>query len=451
MIETNHIDWDALTDQTVHNLSRLIQARTINPPGNEIEAILVIKDILDRAGFPQVDYTIVESAPGRANLVARLRGDGSKAPFLLSGHVDVVPVEEEHWSRDPFGGEVVDGVLWGRGALDMKGFLAMYLQVFLQAFQQKLPLKRDLVLAAIADEEAGFDHGSRFLVDQHRDLIAAEYGITEAGGLTLHMGGRKLYPIQVAEKCVCWMRMIANGQPGHGSLPHKDNAVLHLAQALERIHKAGHLPVHITPPVEAMFKTLGSQLGFPVSVAISLLQNPTLAGWLLNRLLGEAGSFLGAMLTNTVSPTILKAGSKTNVIPSQAEATLDCRLLPGQSAEDAQAEILAIAGEKVSLEVLITSGGAAFPVDTPLYRLMEKATRKMDPEGLVFPMLMPGATDASEYKRAGICMYGFTPVTLPPDLPLAKLGHGHDERIPISGIREGLPTLWQVVNEFVCA
>jgi acetylornithine deacetylase/succinyl-diaminopimelate desuccinylase-like protein len=450
-MDTQQMDWDYLTDECVQNLSRLIQARTINPPGNEIEAILMIKEILDRAGFPQEDYSIVESAPCRANLVARLRGDGSEAPFLLSGHVDVVPVEEEYWDRDPFGGEIVDGVLWGRGALDMKGFLAMYLQVFLQAFRERLPLKRDLILAAIADEEAGFEHGSRFLVDQHRELISAEYGITEAGGLTLHMSGRKLYPIQVAEKCVCWMRMTANGQPGHGSLPHKDNAILHLSKALERIRKAGHLPVHITPPVEAMLDSLSGQLGFPASIALGLLQNPALAGWLLNRLPGDAGSFLGAMLTNSVSPTILKAGSKSNVIPSQAEATLDCRLLPGQTPEDAQGEILAITGGQVSLEVVITSGGAAFPVDTSLYQLMEKTTRQMDPEGLVFPMLMPGATDASEYKRAGICMYGFTPMILPLDLPLAKLGHGHNERIPISGIRAGLPSLWQVVSEFICA
>jgi acetylornithine deacetylase/succinyl-diaminopimelate desuccinylase-like protein len=450
MMQTRDLKWDALTDQTAGNLARLIQARTINPPGNEIEAILVIKDILEREGFPREDFTILESAPGRANLIARLHGDGSRAPFLLSGHVDVVPVEEDHWSRDPFGGEIVDGVLWGRGALDMKGFLAMYLQVFLQAYHQGLPLKRDLILAAIADEEAGFDHGSRFLVEQQRELIAAEYGITEAGGLTLHMGGRKLYPIQVAEKSVCWMHMTTAGRPGHGSLPHTDNAVLHLSQALERLHKAGHLPVHITPPVEAMFDALASQFGFPISVVLSLLRNPALAGRLLNRLSGDTGSFLGALLTNSVSPTMLKAGAKANVIPSQAEATLDCRLLPGQTSEDAKAEILAIAGDRISLDIVHTSGGAAFPVDTPLYRLMEEATHQMDPEGLTFPMLMPGATDASEYKRAGICMYGFTPVILPPDLPLAKMAHGHDERIPISAIRAGLPALWQVVSEFVC-
>ncbi len=186
-MDTN-IDWDACTNDTVQQLSDLIRINTVNPPGNEIAAILKIQQILLDAGFPSEDIHILESAPGRANLIARLRGDGSGKPILLSGHVDVVMAEPEHWDHDPFGGEVIDGYVWGRGTLDMKGFLCMYLQIFLQAFRQKLPLKRDLIFAAIADEEAGFTHGSKFLVNQHRDLIDAEYGITEGGAFTIYFG-----------------------------------------------------------------------------------------------------------------------------------------------------------------------------------------------------------------------------------------------------------------------
>ncbi|MEW5870152.1 MAG: M20/M25/M40 family metallo-hydrolase [Chloroflexota bacterium] len=445
------INWDAATDETVRNLVHLVQAETVNPPGNEMPAIQVIKSILDQEGFPEGDYTILEAAPGRANLVARLRGDGSQRPLLLTGHVDVVPVERQYWSRDPFGGEVVDGCVWGRGTVDMKGDVARYLQTFLLAYRQKLPLKRDLIFAAIADEEAGFKYGSRFLVEEHRDLIDAEFALNEGGAMTIFLAGVRLYPIQVAEKGVCWMRATTQGRPGHGSMPHEDNAVLHLAQGLERLRRAGHLPVHITPPMKRMLDGMASQMRFPLGTLIGLMRSPRLAGFLLPRLPAEARSLFGAMLTNSVSATMLQAGTKVNVIPSTAHADLDCRLLPGQTMQDAMREIRAITGDKLELEPLITSSGASFSMDTPLYRLLEQATRRMDPQGVVVPMLMPGATDACEYQKAGITVYGFTPGVMPQDFSIAKLAHGHDERLPLSAIRTGLPALWEVVSEFCCA
>ncbi len=442
------IAWDAEVAETVNNLCHLIQAETVNPPGNELPAILLVKDILDRAGVPGEMYTIVESAPGRVNLVARLRGDGSERPLLLSGHVDVVPVEREHWSHDPFGGEVIDGVVWGRGALDMKGFLAMYLQVFLMLFRQNTALKRDVILAAIADEEAGFAHGSKFLVEKHRELIDAEYAFTEGGAMTVQMGKTRLYPIQVAEKSVCWLRMRARGKPGHGSIPHADNAVFHLAEALAKINRAGHLPVHITPTFQAMMSSAGKQISFPGQLVTGALQSPGLVSLALGRLKGPAKNFLRALTTNTVSATMLQAGSKVNVIPSSAEVALDCRLVPGQTPDDVMREIKAITGDDVELEVVNTSGGAEFSTETPLYKIMANATRKMDPGGLVIPMLMPGATDASQYRQAGMKIYGFTPGVLPADIPIMSMAHGHDERLPISYIKTGLPTLWEVVNQF---
>ena len=442
------IQWAAEVEQTVQNLSRLIQAETVNPPGNELPAILLVKEFLERAGVPGEMFTIVESAPNRVNLVARLRGDGSERPLMLSGHVDVVPVEREHWTRDPFGGEVVDGVVWGRGAMDMKGFLAMYLQVFLLLFRQKAPLKRDVILAAIADEEAGFTHGSKFLVEKHRELIDAEYALTEGGALTLHLGKTRLYPIQVAEKSVCWLRMRTHGKPGHGSVPHGDNAVFHLAQALAKIRKAGHLPVHITPTFQQMMRSAGGQLGFAGSLGTKALQSPGLVSLALNRMKGTGRNFLSALTTNTVSATMLQAGSKINVIPSTAEVGLDCRLLPGQTPADVMREIKGIVGEQVELEVIDSTEGAAFSADTPLYKILEQATHKMDPDGLVIPILMPGATDASQYRRAGMTIYGFTPGILPADMPIMSMAHGHDERIPVSYFASGLPALWDVVTRF---
>lgn len=440
--------WAADIEETVKNLSRLIQTQTVNPPGIETPAILLIKEILEGAGVPSEMFTIIESAPDRVNLVARLKGDGSERPLLLSGHVDVVPVEREHWSRDPFGGEVIDDIVWGRGALDMKGFLAMYLQIFLMLYRQKTGLKRDVILAAIADEEAGFTHGSKFLVEQHRELIDAEYGITESGGLTVNLGKTRLYPIQVAEKSVCWLRMRTKGKPGHGSIPHADNAVFHLAEALAKINRAGHLPVHITPTFQAMMDSAGAQIPFAGRMATRALQSSSMVSLAIKRMKGTGKNFLRALTTNTVSATMLEAGSKVNVIPSSADVALDCRLVPGQTQQDVIREIKAITGDGVELEVIRSMGGAEFPTDTPFYKLMEAATRKMDPDGIVIPMLMPGATDASQYQRTGMKIYGFTPGILPAELPLMTMAHGHDERIPISFIEAGLPALWDVVNQF---
>lgn len=445
------INWEQITEETVNILSRLIRVETVNPPGNEMSAIQVVKDILEAEGIGDDVYKILESAPGRANLVARLRGDGSERPLLLTGHVDVVPVEPDYWTHDPFGGEVEDGYVWGRGAVDMKGFLAMFIQTFLLVKRHGLPLKRDLILAAIADEEVGFTHGSRFLVDHHRELIDAEYAFNEVGGNTFYMSGLPVYPIQVAEKGVCWLKMTATGEPGHASMPHKNNAVLHLAKAIDRLRLAGRLPIHLTPTVDQMLEILSQNLSFPAGLLIGQLRNPRLAGRALGFLPDEPKRLFNAMLTNTVSPTILKAGNKTNVIPSIAEAEIDCRLLPGQTAEDAIQEILAITGRNVHLEPLVTSKGAEFPTDTPLYKQMEKALLKMDPNGVVTPMLMPGASDAAEYQRAGIIVYGFTPGIVPPDFPLIDMAHGHDERLPVSYIRSGLPALWDVVSEFCVA
>lgn len=444
------LDWKAATAETVENIQRLVRIDTTNPPGNELPAVLLIKDILLQNGFPADNIQVLESAPGRANLVARLHGDGTKRPLLLSGHVDVVPVEREHWSHDPFGGEIDEGYIWGRGTLDMKGFVSMYLETFLQAFRQGIPLKRDLIFAAISDEENGFNYGSKFLASQHAELIDAEYGLTEGGAMTIHMGNVRAYPIQVAEKGITWLRMTAVGEPGHGSMPHANNAVLHLAQAIERIRRAGHLPVHLTPTFLRMIDSVAAQLPFPTKLIGPLLHNRLSASLILKLVPEKSLGLVAPLFVNSVTPTVLKAGSKTNVIPSLAEAQLDCRTLPGQTPEDVIREIQAVVGQGVKLEILSTSTGTEFSTDTELYRLLVKATQAMDTGGLVFPMLMMGATDACQYQRAGITMYGFTPGVLPKDFPIAKLGHGHDERLPISYIESGLPVLWQVVEQ-ICS
>jgi acetylornithine deacetylase/succinyl-diaminopimelate desuccinylase-like protein len=446
MSETTN--WKMMTDETVSSLSRLIREATINPPGNELPAIWVVKGILEAAGVPAEMFRIVESAPNRANLVARLKGDGTERPFLLSGHVDVVPVEKERWTHDPFGGEVIDGMVWGRGALDMKGFLAMYLQVFIELFRQKMPLKRDVILAAVADEENGYGYGSKFLVEKYPQLIDAEFGLTEGGAVTLYFRKTRLYPIQVAEKRVCILRLTAIGKPGHGSIPHAENPVFTLARAIEKIRQAGHLSVHLSPTFLRMMDVASQQTQFPLKLLLRLLQVPVVLNLALALTRGDFHDVLRAMVTNTISPTMLQAGSKVTVIPSKAEAGIDCRLVPGQTPEDVKKEIQHIVGQDIELETMFVTEGTEFPIDTPLYKLLEQKTHQMDPGGVVIPILMPGATDACQYQKLGMKIYGFTPGIVPPEMSILQAVHGHDERMPISFIESGLPVLWDVVTEF---
>jgi acetylornithine deacetylase/succinyl-diaminopimelate desuccinylase-like protein len=439
--------WKEAIDETVQNLVTLIQFDTSNPPGNELPAILAIKEILENDGIPSDEIKILEPSTNRANLVVRLKGDGSLRPLLLSGHIDAVPVQRENWSRDPFGGEIADGCIWGRGALDMKGFLAMYLETFLMVWRSKLPLKRDLILAVVADEEALYTMGSKFLVEQYRDLIDAEYGFTERGAMTVQIGNNRLYPIQVAEKGTLSIIMRTRGQPGQGAIPQSDNAILHLGEAIYKLKKIGWLPVHITATYRKMIEAVAEQIGLPLSLVTRLLSTTWGASIALEFASDSFKDFFVGILTNTFTPTILGAGNFENIIPSEAEVLLSCRILPGQMMEDLYQEIKAITGDQVEFEPIASTFGTEFSTDTDMFRRLVKATKRMDPNGIVTPGMMVAGTDANEYQWAGITFYGFTPGILPTDFPVAKLVHGDDERLPLSFIESGLPILWEVVTD----
>ncbi len=445
------INWEKETAETIQNLGALIRLDTTNPPGNELPAILLIKDIFERNGFPEESIKLLEVGQNRGNIVVRLKGDGTERPLLLTGHVDVVPVEREYWSRDPFGGEEGDGCVWGRGALDMKGIVVMYLQMMLLAKRKDLKLKRDLIFAAISDEETTFEYGSRYLVENHRDLIDAEYGLCEEGGKTIYQFGLRVYHIKVAEKGVCWLRASVEGDPGHGSRPHENNSVYLLAKNLEKLRVKKYLPFHISANARKSLRTLAKHTSFPMNLQLYLLQYPLFTRLILERLPLDEKVEILAMISNTISPTVLRAGSKTNVIPSKSEAHIDCRMLPGFKPEDAMREIQRITGPDFKLETIDTSIGPQVPADTRLYKLMEESILRMDPEGVVIPYLTPGASDAVEYARAGIKVYGFAPGIIPEGFPYPELVHSHDERIPVRSILTGLPALWHVVSEFCCA
>lgn len=315
----------ALADSAVRHLAELIRIDTTNPPGNETPAAEYLASMLSAAGL---EPTLVGADPRRMNVVARVKGSGAKPPLLLAAHTDVVPVERSMWKHDPFGGEIHDGYLWGRGAIDMKQMAIMSALVMTKLQRENVKLDRDVIFAGVADEEAGCEMGSKYLVDNHPDLVRAEYALGEAGGFTVHVGGAHIYPIQVAEKGAVGIRMRAHGSAGHGSMPRADNAVIALARALERLGR-GSLPQHRTTVATQLLAGIADTQRFPWSFLLRRMHIPGVASYVLKRLpdRGLAGA-LAAALSNTAVPTKLAAGTSVNVIPGVAAACLDGRILP---------------------------------------------------------------------------------------------------------------------------
>lgn len=440
------IDWQEVTAEAVGHLQALLRIDTTNPPGNEREAADYLAEVLSAEGY---DPVVLESAPGRGNLVARYRGSGVAPPLLLLSHLDVVPAEPERWERDPFGGEVADGMVWGRGALDMKGIVVMQLMTMLLLKRAGVPLARDVIFAATADEEMGGKYGAGFLVDRHPELVRAEHALTEFGGFPVDLGGRRIYLCQVAEKGVCWVRMRARGRPGHGSAPHRDNAVVKLAEAVAKLGRA-ELPFHRTDAAEEMFRGMARAVGGIRGAVMGLLLNPLLSGLIIRSFVPSPrfANYFHALLHNTVSPTVLRAGSKTNVIPSEAEAELDGRILPGQDLESFLTEVRAVVGDGFEFEPIEISPPVQTTSRTPLFQTMTEVLQRHDPGAAVVPMMMSGGTDAKHLARIGIPCYGFSPMRLPPEMDFLGMVHGHNERIPIDALAFGTQVLYEVVTEY---
>jgi len=428
--------------------AHLLRLDTTNPPGNERPAVDYLAGKLGEVGY---EVTILESAPTRANLVARYQGDGRAQPLLLSAHLDVVEADPSKWEHPPFAGVVADGCLWGRGAIDMKNMAAMSVAILPRLAVDKPVLARDVIFAGVADEEAGCDHGSRFLVEQHPELVRAEYAIGESGGFSLHLGSTTFYPIQVAEKGLCWVRARWTGEPGHGSMPRPDSAVIRMAHGLAALG-AARMPVHATPYLTDFLDAVALRQPAIARPLVKLLARPELLARLL-RLRPDAGiaRSLGALLSNTASPTVVRAGGKTNVIPGVAEVEIDGRTLPGQTTEDFLRELRAILGDDVELEVMREAPPIVTePVRSPLYDLMARNLVAREPDAVVVPYMIPGFTDAKWFTQLGAKWYGFSPVKIERDsgIRFADMFHGHNERIPVAGLHWGTELLHSVVREF---
>jgi acetylornithine deacetylase/succinyl-diaminopimelate desuccinylase-like protein len=426
------INWDDVTKETTDILSRYLAVDTSNPPGREALATAFLADVLRRDG---IESQVLDASDERANLIARLPGDGSKGTFVLLNHTDVVPVERAYWQVDPFGGVVKDGAVWGRGALDMKGMGVMELMTFLLLKRLGLPLKRDVVFMAEADEEVGGIVGIDWLDKNHPELLEAEYVINEGGsGFTQFMGiQRPIFTCAVGEKGPLWLQLKVEGTAGHGSLPHADNCVERLVRALNKIQQ-WERPITIIPELESLFQRMYRE-GY-------LAEAPTpdsLAS------LAESNLLIKAILTNTISNTVLQAGVKHNVIPSTAQASLDCRLLPGQSPDEFADQVRRVIDDpKVEVQQVYFSSTPASPVQTELFSIIEEVVHEAREDALVLPIISPGFTDSRVFRARGTVAYGFEPILL--ELAEAATVHGHNERISIDNLRLGAQVIFEVVR-----
>lgn len=422
-------------------LQELIRFDTTNPPGDEAECIRYIHNLLSAAGL---QATILEKIPQRSNLVARLKGEGRSAPLLLYGHVDVVTTESQSWQRPPFSGELADGYIWGRGALDMKSGVAMFLAAILKANKEGLSLPGDVILCVVADEENGGDFGARYLVEEHAGLFQdVRYALGEFGGFNMRLVGKRLYPIMVAEKQICAMKMTFRGQGGHGSMPVQGGAMAKAARALSILDRR-RLPYHLTPAAQMMIAAIAAAMGGAAGVVLRQAANPLLANRVI-QLLGESGETLIPLLHNTVSPTILQASSKVNVIPAEVSIGLDGRLLPGFTPDTMVQELRALLGNDFELEIVAHDPGPAAP-DMGLFDLLAGTLKSLDTLGHPVPLLLSGVTDARFFSRLGIQTYGFTPLKLPDDFNFIRTIHAADERLPVEALDFGLEAVYRAIQ-----
>jgi acetylornithine deacetylase/succinyl-diaminopimelate desuccinylase-like protein len=420
----------------------LIQLDTTNPPGQEHIAVDLIERVLDEAGISSSRY---ENARGRPNLVARLKGQGKAPPFLMQGHVDVVTTVNQEWTHKPFGGEIVGGYLWGRGALDMKSGVAMMVSAILQAHANG-GAPGDLVLAVLADEEAGGNQGAKWLVENHPQLFAGiKHGIGESGGVVQHLGGRRFYPIMVSEKRGCQILATLRGPGGHGSIPTHGGAMAKLGALLTKLDTA-HLPVHITPPVKLLLEGMRDALEEPWKGRMAALLDPVRADATLAEI-GPMGRNLDAALHNTVNATILSGGLKINVIPSEVQVQLDGRLLPGFGPDDMIRELRAVVGPDPELEVQLV-GPAQPEIDLSQLELFASVLRDADPGCVPLPYLVTGGTDARHFAKLGIRTYGFLPLNNPSDFNGSATIHAADERVPVSALEFGARCVFEAVMRY---
>lgn len=427
-------------------LSRSIRFRTVNPPGDERPLAEYLVEVLQREGVTAraIETPTGDSKVGRAAVWARLPGSGARRPIILHSHLDVVPAESEEWMVGPFEGLVTGGSVIGRGALDAKGIAVVELLALVELARRATPLDRDVILLATPDEETGGQLGAGYIARERPDLLYdAEYLLTEGGGVLEGAPGADVWGVAVTEKTPCWIRATAHGTPGHGSSEPRDAAIPRLMRALDRLVALEGEP-RVGPEVQRMFAALApyaapADRASYTDLRRALESDPAFRA----RFLGERGQ--SALVRDTITVSVLRAGSQTNVVPSQAVAQLDARLLPGERCEDFVDRLRdEIDDDRVDLEPLLALRGASSPVDTELYRAIERVASETDPGAVVVPRVIAGFTDAHWFRDLGIVSYGFVPRWLPASETRGI--HGPDERVSIANLERGVRTLVRLLE-----
>ncbi|MEU1472779.1 M20/M25/M40 family metallo-hydrolase [Streptomyces sp. NPDC005761] len=424
-------------DESVTFTSELIRIDTTNRGGGDCRERPAAEYVAERLAAAGLEPAMLERTPGRTNVVARIPGtDPSAAALLVHGHLDVVPAEADDWTVHPFSGEVRDGVVWGRGAIDMKNMDAMVLAVVRYWARAGIRPRRDIVIAYTADEEASADDGSGFLADRHAALFeGCTEGISESGAFTFHAGpNMPLYPIAAGERGTAWLKLTAHGKAGHGSKVNRANAVSLLAAAVARIG-AHEWPVRLTPTVRAALTEIAALHGLHPDLDAPDLDVDELLGKI-----GPAADLVAPTIRNSSNPTMLEAGYKVNVIPGHATAYIDGRMVPGGE-DEFHATLDRLTGASVDWEFHHREVPLQAPVDSPTFAKLRAAVERFDPDGHVVPYSMSGGTDAKQFSRLGITGYGFSPLKLPVGFDYQALFHGVDERVPVEALHFGVRVL----------
>jgi acetylornithine deacetylase/succinyl-diaminopimelate desuccinylase-like protein len=437
----SQINWPRYHDMAVDLMQQYLRVNTSNPPGNEIEAARFLKKIFDQHG---IENEIFEFKPGRANIIARLKGNGSKRPIILLSHTDVVTAEPASWEVDPFSGVIKNDVIYGRGALDMKGEGLLHLMTMILLKREGPPLARDVIFIGTADEEVD-DEGSLWMIANKADLFKnAEYLLTEGGDNLIDGNSVKLVGVDVAEKAPFWLRLTATGLPGHGSRPVADSATNRLIRAMNRILD-WETPVKLLPAVEQFFKDIAPLQQEPLRAQFQdireSLKNPDFAKALTSQ------REFGFLLRNTISITMLSGSKQTNVIPNAATCNLDVRLLPGESPDEfLKALKTVIADPSIKIEnVNRFKQPNSSPVDTELFSLIARKTKEKHPGAVVTTKMLSGYTESQLYRQLGITAYGWAPIYTTPEEDEGV--HGNNERISVKNVREGTRELYEIVRD----
>ena len=433
-------DWAAVEREAAQLLSRYIQIDTTNPPGNEIAAARFWKDQLAKEGL---EAQVYESQPGRGIVSARLTGSGEKKPLILLHHMDVVPAQAENWDLEPFSGMIKDGHVHGRGALDCKGTAVVQFLAMALLKRHAIGLKRDIIFLGTGDEETGGQHGAGWFLDTHFDRIQdAEFLLTEGGGIR-HDGETVSYTISVAEKSPCWIRLTAKGRAGHGSVPRPDSAVTRLLRALGNIQNYT-APVKVVPAVQAYFSALAERQNDETATQYRNLERALADPDFRQAFIAQPRN--NALIRNTISPTVLSGSQKTNSVPVQATAELDCRLLPGEDPQHFVATLSeVVADPHVELSVLLNFPPVASAADTPLFQAISAVAKRHHPEALVLPSMLTGFTDSHYFREKGIVSYGFSGIALQAGENYGV--HGPNERIPLASLGQATHILFEILQQ----